>query len=256
MVNPFLNATRSVTISAPPERIWPWIAQIAREDVGWYSYDYVDNGGRESARSLNLDRTYVRGEALPLGSDGSDLGFYVEDLRTNEWLICTNKVRGMSFVLWLAPLDAMHTRLVSRFRLRSGWGSPIVMAVFDAGDFVMLRQTLNGIRSRAEQATIRSPASLTLELFLWVACFVGFLVAEIRTVARPRWASSAMIAAGAAGLTIALVLWQPPLVVDALGAGIIGFALLRDRRNTVWYGEVVPGVNLGWRAFLRRARQR
>ena len=32
--------TKAVTIKAPPEAIWPWLAQIGDHRAGFYSYDW------------------------------------------------------------------------------------------------------------------------------------------------------------------------------------------------------------------------
>ena len=37
--------TRAISIAAPPESVWPWIAQLGR-GAGWYSVDRLDNGGK------------------------------------------------------------------------------------------------------------------------------------------------------------------------------------------------------------------
>jgi hypothetical protein len=46
-----LAMTRAITIEAPPERVWPWIAQLGR-GAGWYSVDWLDNGRKTSAWHL------------------------------------------------------------------------------------------------------------------------------------------------------------------------------------------------------------
>src|SRR6478609_8222426 len=41
-----LQGTRAVTINAPPEKVWPWIAQIGYHGygrAGWYAFDLADN---------------------------------------------------------------------------------------------------------------------------------------------------------------------------------------------------------------------
>jgi hypothetical protein len=43
------NATRAITIEAPPEHVWPWIAQLGYGRGGFYTYDLVDNAGERSA---------------------------------------------------------------------------------------------------------------------------------------------------------------------------------------------------------------
>ncbi len=39
------NATRAITIDAPPENVWPWIVQMGYRRAGFYTYDLADNGG-------------------------------------------------------------------------------------------------------------------------------------------------------------------------------------------------------------------
>jgi hypothetical protein len=227
---PLFNATRAVTVAATPDRVWPWVAQVGSEGVGWYSYDAVDNGGRQSAVRVLPDRQHSRGDLIPLSKDGS-LGFTVEDLRAGEWMLFTIKTGGFSWVFSLHPQDDTHTRLISRIRMRGSSVPPIAFAAVDAGDFVMLRQMMVGIRDRAEGRPIRSFRSQTLELLLWVACFIGFVVAEIRFVTRQRFVVPAIVSVGAVALTIALVVCQPPIWVDALGAAAILGALAWDGRS-------------------------
>jgi hypothetical protein len=40
---PSFNATRAITIDAPPEAVWPWLAQLGYGRAGWCSYDLFDN---------------------------------------------------------------------------------------------------------------------------------------------------------------------------------------------------------------------
>jgi hypothetical protein len=46
------NATRAITIEAPPEHVWPWIAQLGYRRAGFYTYDLVDNAGERSAERI------------------------------------------------------------------------------------------------------------------------------------------------------------------------------------------------------------
>jgi hypothetical protein len=48
-----LVATRSITIAAPPENVFPWIRQMGFKRAGWYSYDLIDNLGRKSATTIH-----------------------------------------------------------------------------------------------------------------------------------------------------------------------------------------------------------
>ena len=77
---PDLTATRAITIHAPADLIWPWIAQLGQDRGGFYSYDWLENllgldmhsadrVGTQPARRIPLGRTrgraYRRVRPLP-----------------------------------------------------------------------------------------------------------------------------------------------------------------------------------------------
>ena len=37
------QATRAITIAAPPSAVWPWLVQVGYGRAGFYSYDLVEN---------------------------------------------------------------------------------------------------------------------------------------------------------------------------------------------------------------------
>ena len=45
------NATRAISIDAPPEDVWPWIVQMGYRRAGFYTYAVLDNAGIESPMS-------------------------------------------------------------------------------------------------------------------------------------------------------------------------------------------------------------
>ncbi|WP_158309025.1 hypothetical protein [Desulfosporosinus orientis] len=53
----------------------------------------------------------------------------------------------------LYPLNSAQTRLVSRIRLRCRWLSPAIIfsLLVDAGDIIMMRKCMLGIKQRAEE---------------------------------------------------------------------------------------------------------
>jgi proline iminopeptidase len=54
--------TLAVTVNAPREVVWPWLAQLGCGRGGWYSYDLLDNGGRPSA-----DRVVAEWQDIKVG---------------------------------------------------------------------------------------------------------------------------------------------------------------------------------------------
>jgi hypothetical protein len=228
---PRFVATRGMTIAAAPEDVWPWLVQIGHTRAGWYSYDLVDNFAHESARRVVPELQNIKpGDLIPVSPDGKE-GFYVKAFEPNRWITWWDRQGGLSFVWALYPETTNRTRLVTRIRLRYSWASPAALfgAVLDAGDFVMMRQAMSGIRDRVEGRPIRSFWSQTVELSLWLVCFVGFVVAEVQLIRRDRWPLSAGVASLAALVAIGLVMYQPPLVVDILAAAGILLALIRGR---------------------------
>lgn len=47
--DPAHSSTIATTLPAPPERVWPWLAQMGYDRAGWYSWDKLDHGGKPSA---------------------------------------------------------------------------------------------------------------------------------------------------------------------------------------------------------------
>jgi hypothetical protein len=41
--------TMATTLPAPPERVWPWLAQMGGDRAGFYSWDRLDHHGEPSA---------------------------------------------------------------------------------------------------------------------------------------------------------------------------------------------------------------
>jgi hypothetical protein len=37
------TTTRAITIDAPPDVVWPWLAQLGQDRAGFYSYRWLEN---------------------------------------------------------------------------------------------------------------------------------------------------------------------------------------------------------------------
>jgi uncharacterized protein YndB with AHSA1/START domain len=150
---PQLALTRAITIAAPPEAVWPWLVQMGGYTrAGWYSYDRIDNAGRPSADRIvpELQQLAV-GDVLPTGRDGTGFEVVAIDPPRSLVAVIDHPQATTSWAMTLTP-DPAGSRLVFRLRLRAaptltGWLYRVAM---DAGDFVMMRRQLLGIRDRAE----------------------------------------------------------------------------------------------------------
>lgn len=160
VVGPTLNATRAVTINAPPHCIWPWLVQMGCKRGGWYSYDWIDNLGRPSADRIMPEYQHLEtGQIVPMSPNGK-MGMYVKSFAAPDWLVWGDKGGDSTWCWGLYPLNAAQTRLVSRIRLRYRWLSPTILfsLLLDAGDIIMMRKCMLGIKQRAEELSRRDRA--------------------------------------------------------------------------------------------------
>ena len=151
---PIFNATRGVTVNAPPEEIWPWIVQIGFWRAGWYTYDLLDNAGRHSAERIAPELQHMEvGDLVPLGP-GKDSGLRVKEFVPNRSMVWGSKKDDRTTWVWsLDPMPDGKTRLLTRVRAPISWAEPLTilwLVMFELADFPMMRKCLFGIKRRAE----------------------------------------------------------------------------------------------------------
>lgn len=141
--------TRAVSISVPPEVVWPWLAQMGR-GAGWYSHDRLDNGGKRSARHI------VSWIPSPRIGDASAIGWLreMESGRALTWWMPGERLLGTTMRM-VSDIrlgrDGTGSRLVIRMSAdASGPAGAVAMRVFEAVDSIMAIRQLRGIRTRAE----------------------------------------------------------------------------------------------------------
>jgi hypothetical protein len=61
-----LDATRAVTIAAPPEAVWPWLVQMGQGRGGFYTYAWLENLGGMDIH--NADRIVPSGNSSRLAT--------------------------------------------------------------------------------------------------------------------------------------------------------------------------------------------
>jgi len=125
---PIFDATRAISIEAPPERVWPWLVQIGYRRAGWYSgLDWLDNDGVPSADRLVPELQHLEaGEPLPIWRD---ITHRVVAAQPNEYLLASSPSGRDSWLWALVPVDARRTRLIWRMRHAPyEWASPLFLA--------------------------------------------------------------------------------------------------------------------------------
>jgi hypothetical protein len=154
-----LNATRAITIDAPPELVWPWIVQMGYRRAGFYTYALLDNAGLESAdRILEEYQPPRMGDWMPMAKKVSETtAFKVKAFAINEWLLWEKP--DSTWAWKLVPLEGGRTRLISRLKQQYAWKTPgsaiLTLVLLEFGDFPMMRRVLKGIKARAEGLNVQ-----------------------------------------------------------------------------------------------------
>ncbi|MGW4021566.1 hypothetical protein [Streptomyces sp. NPDC005009] len=141
VTSPGLQVWRGVSVEAPAEAVWPWIAQVR---LAPYSYDWIDNLGRRSPREpVDLPEPRV-GEKFT-ASGGRELGRIVS-VEPGKQLTGTIMGAFMSYVL--VPQNHDTTRLLLKVVMQTSRWAAIGLSV---GDLIMARRQLLNLKLLAER---------------------------------------------------------------------------------------------------------
>lgn len=146
----FVAMTRAVSLDAPPEAVWPWIAQLGR-GAGWYSVDWLDNRGRRSAKHLV---SWIPGPAL---GDATAIGYvrHLDPGRAITWWVPGGRFLGATARLAYDIHLRGHgggSRVVVRISADAkGAMGPIALFVFRIIDSIMATQQLRGLHDRVAE---------------------------------------------------------------------------------------------------------
>lgn len=160
----WFNATRAITIGAPPAAVWPWIIQLGYRRGGFYTYDLLDNAGEPSAeRVLDKYQGLAVGDAIPMfhKMHGLAIEYVTASMDPPTSMLWVHRPHpdedpDSTWSWRLVPLSGGRTRLVTRMKQDYRWRTPLLAVsnlwLMEFGDFAMERKMLRGIRVRAESA--------------------------------------------------------------------------------------------------------
>ena len=145
-------ATRAIDIDAPPDAVWPWLAQMGPAPRGGaYTYDWIENllglGMRSADRVLPEFQHPRPGDTIAYGRNRMRL----ERVEPEHVLAWRSEDGNWVWTFVLEPRDG-GTRLASRNRYRlPTLGARIGMLPMEPASLVMERKMLRGIKERAER---------------------------------------------------------------------------------------------------------
>jgi hypothetical protein len=159
-------ATKAITIKAPPEKVWPWIAQMGVGRAGMYSYDWIDAlvGSSDAVDGHSADRIHPELQDRAVGDQmvlhpPSGLAYTVAAVKAPRLIVYQGKTPSpLTWTFYLLPNDD-GTRLITRWRgiRASGVGDQVAGAVFGTMDFVMEQRMLRHIKELVEGDVMPRP---------------------------------------------------------------------------------------------------
>ncbi|WAC57898.1 SRPBCC family protein [Gordonia sp. SL306] len=154
-------STRAITISARPEHVYPWLAQMGPDPRGGaYTYDWIENllglHMHSTDHVLEEFQHPMLGEVIALGPNRMRVAL-VEPGRA----FATRSEDGnWVWAFTLVECGDSTTRLISRNRFRlPRLTDRIGMLPMEPGSLIMERKMLYGIKERAETLTQEATAT-------------------------------------------------------------------------------------------------
>ena len=253
--------TNAIAIAAPPEKVWPWLAQLGDTRGGFYSYTFIENrvGALTGAKDYNV--VYVNASAIHPEWQNPQVGepiiqdsLKIREVMPGQYLLADSITPVPFMWVWcwfLQPInDGAQTRLLVRFAIEvpaSEPANPVMGFMMNVGGFVMQQNMLQGIKLRAEGGS--EPAWLELvEMALWFTALLCGLVAALLYLFQRAWLRPLVVATVAVVVLFLLTFVQPPLwvrfVLDlALVAGVVQSIGRTQKRSQSAYpatGAQVP----------------
>jgi hypothetical protein len=172
VAHPMWEATRAVTIEAPSDEVWPWVAQMGHGHGGFYGWNPLE---REDTGVSGLLRAVPSPRVGDVWLDGPGCDetkgawkvkavkpprtlvlYTMRDPFTGRELDLGTKHRPYIRSGWtfhLLPVGSQQTRLLARTRIviAPEWAL-LGLKWMGGGDTVMQRRLLGGIKARAEAA--------------------------------------------------------------------------------------------------------
>jgi hypothetical protein len=231
--SPDRDTTHAITIHAPINEVWPWLAQLGQDRGGFYSFEVLEDlvgcemnnadrilPGRQSWRVGDKLWMYPSHKMHGMGHallsrfvPGRVLGF---STRSPAAQSSARYDGSWSFVL--EPMAAQETRLLirSQAELQSSIGGRLfAVLVFEPMHFTMERRMMENIKLLAEGQRVSTFLD-NLSVLLWTISAALGIVALVLVFRRAAW-KQALLSFGSCAVVFQwLTLGQPSLLLGAL----------------------------------------
>ena len=225
--DPLVKWTHGITINAPLSEVWGWVSQIGEGRGGFYSYTFIENQMGNGDVYHNADHIVPEWQNPESGTVMIQGGMALRALEPGKWYlgVSTNEM-GWTWLWYLEPMDATHTRLIVRSHIKpaGAMGNDVVGTVLNLGGFVMEQAMLQGIKARAEGV---GPPSYSepVEIALWFLTLGAGLLAAYFFVTTDRWLLPGITGVLAVLMLLVFTFIQPPVGLR-IYADMFLFALL------------------------------
>jgi hypothetical protein len=159
-----LVATRAITVRAPAERVWPWIAQLGQGRGGFYTYDRLENlVGCDIHSAEHVDPAWQHPQVGDPFRLHPEVALEVVAVDPGHALVVRGAVPAagtegappydFSWAFVVRDQDPTSSRLLvrERYRYTQRWAPALVEPVAVVS-FLMTQKMLRGIRERAERS--------------------------------------------------------------------------------------------------------
>jgi hypothetical protein len=161
------QTTRAIDIETSVETVWAWLAQIGRDQSGYYGLDNLTNGSMPSV-------SYIRRDLPPpqIGNE-MDGGYRILDLKEGNYLIYgafdlptpTGQPMERTTALVVEKRITGTARLIIRTRgYAYGLLGKLYVLLFELQDYFNAQAMLNNIKERSEMmqaltAPVKAPVN-------------------------------------------------------------------------------------------------
>jgi hypothetical protein len=146
--DPATESTRAITVNAPVEEVWPWLAQIGQDRGGFYAYEWLEN--LAGCKMHNADRIHPEWQQREVGERVFLHPAF--GMKVSSFEPCRAIVLEGWGSFGVEAVDERTTRVILRSRTARGLEMLYDLLGVEIPHFIMERRMLKGIKERAERA--------------------------------------------------------------------------------------------------------